>query len=194
MDDIIFYLNEGWQHIISPDALDHQLFIIAMGAIFLWKDRRKVLILVTAFTLGHSLTLALSIFDVIRFDTKWVEFLIPCTILFTSLNNLRYIRSEYLYLNNINYNYFMALSFGLIHGMGFANSIRMMLAGDQSIAIPLLSFNIGLELGQIAVIAALLLISQLLIVQFKIKRSYWIIFLSALTLIFSVKMILGRMP
>ncbi len=194
MNDLIFYFNEGWHHIVSMDALDHQLFIIAMAALFLLKDWRKVLWLVTAFTVGHSLTLALSVYDLIRFDSKWVEFLIPCTIVLTSLNNFRYVRMKQINVTNIYYNYVTALLFGLIHGMGFANSIRMMLASDQRIAGPLFSFNVGLEVGQIVLILILLFISQIIVVKLKFSRNYWIIILSSITLIISLKMAIERIP
>ena len=88
MQDFGFYFGPGWKHIIGKDALDHQLFIAALAAIYLLKDWKQVLILVTAFTIGHSLTLALSVFDVIRFNSKWVEFLIPVTIVITAISNL----------------------------------------------------------------------------------------------------------
>ncbi|HNH40412.1 MAG TPA: HupE/UreJ family protein, partial [Saprospiraceae bacterium] len=151
MNDIN-YFEEGWFHIMSLDALDHQLFIISLAALFLLKDWRRVLVLVTAFTIGHSLTLALSAYDIIRFSTAWVEFLIPITIVITALYDLTYTNLSKIEKRNINFNYIIALSFGLIHGMGFANSIRMMLASDQRIGMPLLSFNLGLEAGQIVLI------------------------------------------
>src|SRR5215510_5291942 len=88
MSDFGFYFSLGWEHIISWGALDHQLFIAALSAIYLLKDWRQVLVLVTAFTIGHSLTLALSVYDVVRFSGKWVEFLIPCTIIITAISNL----------------------------------------------------------------------------------------------------------
>src|ERR1700755_1225447 len=88
MSDFGFYFTMGWEHIISKDALDHQLFILALACVFTIKDIRRVLILVTAFTIGHSLTVALSVYDVIRFSSKWVDFLIPCTIIITALNNV----------------------------------------------------------------------------------------------------------
>jgi len=194
MSDFKLYFNEGWAHIISTDALDHQLFIIAMAALFLWKDWRKVLILVTAFTIGHSLTLALSVYDVIRFDTGWVEFLIPCTIVLTALNNLRYLDAVKIESRNIRFNYIMALLFGLIHGMGFANSIRQMLASDQTISIPLLSFNLGLEAGQVVLILVILLAAQLIVEQMRLPRKIWIILLSAIPFILSLKMALERIP
>lgn len=194
MGDFTMYFNEGWSHIISTDALDHQLFIIAMAALFMLKDWKKVLIIVTAFTIGHSLTLALSVYDVVRFDSGWVEFLIPCTIVLTALNNFRFLKENSIQQQNIIFNYVMALLFGLVHGMGFANSIRMMLASDQKIAVPLLSFNLGLEAGQIVLILILLSVGYLLIDKLKLKRTYWIIILSSITFGFSLKMALERIP
>jgi len=191
MTDFLFYLQLGWEHIISIDALDHQLFILALVAIFSFQDLKKVLILVTAFTLGHSFTLALSAFDVIRFPSNWVEFLIPCTIVFTALDNLIFSKNED---KLIKLNYFLALIFGLIHGMGFANSVRMMLAKEQSIVIPLLGFNIGLEIGQIAVVIIILSIFYILSTFLKLKKKHWVMLVSAPILIFSIKMALERIP
>ena len=107
MQDFLFYFKSGWEHIISEDALDHQLFIAALAAIYLIKDWKQVLILVTAFTIGHSLTLALSVFDVIRFNTKWVEFLIPVTIVITALSNL--LQKKFT-PKSLHINYFLALA------------------------------------------------------------------------------------
>jgi len=191
MTDFLFYLQLGWEHIISIDALDHQLFILALVAIFSFQDLKKVLILVTAFTLGHSFTLALSAFDVIRFPSNWVEFLIPCTIVFTALDNLIFSKNED---KLIKLNYFLALIFGLIHGMGFANSVRMMLAKEQSIVIPLLGFNVGLEIGQIAVVIIVLSIFYILSTFLKLKKKHWVMLVSAPILIFSIKMALERIP
>lgn len=193
MNDIN-YFEEGWFHIMSLDALDHQLFIISLAALFLLKDWRRVLVLVTAFTIGQSLTLALSAYDIIRFSTAWVEFLIPITIVITALYDLTYTNLSKIEKRNINFNYIIALSFGLIHGMGFANSIRMMLASDQRIGMPLLSFNLGLEAGQIVLILLILLAAQLIVVNMKIPRKYWIILLSVIPLVLSFKMALERIP
>lgn len=191
MSDFSFYFGIGWKHIMSWDALDHLLFIAALSAIYLLRDWKQVLILVTAFTIGHSLTLAMSVLDIIRFPSNWVEFLIPCTIVFTAASNL-FQRS---FTNrSIRINYILALLFGLIHGMGFANTIRFMLAGDQNITTPLLSFNLGLEAGQLVVVLILLLIAHLVVTIFKINRREWVIFLSAATLSLALKMALERIP
>jgi len=191
MSDFGFYFKLGWEHIISIGALDHQLFILALAAIYLLKDWKQVLILVTAFTIGHSITLALSVFDIIRFSAKWVEFLIPCTIVFTAIINLF---QKSFTPRSVRINYFLALFFGLVHGMGFANSIRFMLASDQSIGWGLFGFNVGLEVGQIAVVLAILLFSTILITLFKVNRRDWVIFASAGIFGLALKMALERIP
>jgi hypothetical protein len=191
MSDFAFYFKMGWEHIISKDALDHQLFILALACVYTIWDIKRVLIMVTAFTIGHSLTLALSVYDVIRFSSKWVEFLIPCTIFITALNNIFQIDSKG---KSARINYYLALCFGLIHGMGFANAIRIMLAQDQTIGWGLFGFNVGLEAGQIFCVAIILIIGILFLNGFKVKRRDWIFFLSSGVFALSIKMALERMP
>lgn len=191
MSDFSFYFVMGWQHIISADALDHQLFILALACVYSIRDIKRVLILVTAFTIGHSLTLALSVYDVIRFSSKWVEFLIPCTIFITALNNIFQVERRDA---SARINYYLALCFGLIHGMGFANAIRIMLAKDQTIGWGLFGFNVGLEAGQIFVVAIILIVGILFLNIFKVKRRDWVFFLSAGVFALSLKMALERLP
>ena len=191
MQDFLFYLKLGWEHIISLDALDHQLFILALIAVYSYNDLKKILILVTAFTIGHSLTLALSVLDVLRVPGNWIEFLIPVTIVLTSLDNILMKNHQ---KNLMRLNYYLALIFGLIHGMGFANTARMMIAKEQSIFVPLLGFNIGLELGQIAMVIVILIILFILLNSFKVNRKDWILCVSSGVLALSLKMALERIP
>ena len=191
MSDFVFYFGLGWKHIISAGALDHQLFILALASVYTFKNIKQVLILVTAFTIGHSLTLALSVLDVIRFSSRWVEFLIPCTIFVTALSNILRVDKKN---GSAKLNYYLALGFGLIHGMGFANAIRIMLAKDQSIGIGLFGFNIGLEAGQMIVVAIVLLFALLFIKYLKVARRDWIFFLSAGVFALSVQMAVARLP
>ena len=191
MNDFIFYFNIGWEHIISWDALDHLLFIAALAAIYIIKDWKQVLILVTAFTIGHAITLILSVLDVIRFPARWVEFLIPCTIVITAFTNLFQKKFS---PRSVRINYFLALFFGLIHGMGFANVIRFMLAKDQSMVMGLFGFNVGVEAGQIAVVIILLAVTSILINFIKVNRREWVLFLSAGVFGLSLKMALERLP
>lgn len=191
MNDFSFYFSLGWTHIISIDALDHLLFILALTATYQLNDWKKVLILVTAFTIGHSTTLVLSSFDIIRFSSKWVEFLIPLTIVITGMMN--FYQPE---KNNKRQwvNYSIALFFGLIHGMGFANTIRYMLASSQSITIPLLGFNLGLEAGQIIVVAIILAMAWLLITKARLSKKVWTNLLSVIAVITAVYFCIDRWP
>ncbi|WP_390450904.1 HupE/UreJ family protein [Chryseobacterium sp. Alg-005] len=191
MQDFLFYLNLGWEHIISLDALDHQLFVLALIAVYSYQDWKKILILVTAFTIGHSITLALSILDVFRVPSDWVEFLIPLTIVLTSFDNIVMKNKKQTLMRA---NYYLALIFGLIHGMGFANTARVMIAKSQSIAVPLLGFNIGLELGQIVIVLAILLILFVLLNLFKVNKKDWILFVSSGVFALALKMTLERIP
>ena len=191
MDDFAFYFDLGWKHIISTEALDHQLFILALSAIYLVHDWKKVLILVTAFTVGHSLTLILSSFALIKANSQWVEFLIPLSIVITALFNL--IRTEK-HNGEYRFQYALALGFGLIHGLGFANTIRFMLADAQSITIPLLSFNIGLEMGQLVLVGFILLLSYVFVNTFKLRRKWWVWSLSATALLISTIICVERWP
>ena len=189
IDEIRLYFSIGWKHIISINALDHILFVTALAAIYIFKDWKKVLILVTAFTIGHSLTLALSVYDLIRVNDKVVEFLIPVTILITGVFNL--FQKDFS-PKSLQLNYFFALFFGLIHGMGFANSIRFMLANNESIGWPLFSFNVGLEAGQIVIVFVILSLSYLVITFLKLPRKVWVIFLSSIAIVVSLFMIIER--
>lgn len=191
MNDFGFYFQLGWQHIISWEALDHILFVLALSAIYLLTDWRQVLVLVTAFTIGHSLTLALSTLQLITVPSAWVEFLIPCTIVFTACSNL-FIKT--FSTKAIRFNYFLALFFGLVHGLGFANTLRFLLAQDQSFGWALFGFNLGLEAGQI-VIVFFILLASLLVVQFlKMSRRHWVVFLSTAVFGIALKMAIDRFP
>lgn len=191
MQDFFLYLKLGWEHIISFDALDHQLFILALVAVYSFQDFRKLLILVSAFTIGHSITLVLSVLDIIRFPSNWVEFLIPLTIVLTAFGNILMNKNQ---VKLMKINYLLALFFGLIHGMGFANMARTMIATEQNIAVPLLGFNIGLEMGQIFVVLMILGVEFILFKYLKIKKTHWLIAVSAIALLISLKLTLERIP
>ena len=191
MNDIVFYFTLGWQHIISLDALDHRLFILALIVLYTLREWKRVLILITAFTIGHTITLALSTLHILTVPSKLVEFLIPCTILLTAAANIIKPANG---LKKVGLNYLLTMFFGLIHGLGFANTLQFMLARDQSLGWSLLSFNLGLEAGQIAVVIFLLLLAHIFIFYLKVNRRYWIVVISSVVLLVSIKMILERFP
>ena len=191
MQNLGFYFDLGWHHIIAWNALDHLLFVLALSAIYLMGNWKQVLVLVTAFTIGHSLTLALSVFDVIRVNDKWVEFLIPCTIIITA--GINFLEKDFK-PRSLRLNYFLALFFGLIHGLGFANSIRFMMAKDESMGWSLFGFNLGLEAGQIVVVSGILLLSFLIVNKAGLKRKWWVWSLSIVALSMAAKMAWDRFP
>jgi hypothetical protein len=185
------YFELGWEHIISLDALDHQLFILVLAAVYSLREWKKVIVLVTAFTIGHSITLALSATEIIDPDPFWVEFLIPLTIVITAVSNFFYRSTTG---RVVSLNYFLALFFGLIHGLGFANTIRFMLPKDESIVGPLISFNLGLEAGQIVLVALILAVSWLFLDVFRLNRRWWIWGISAIVFIVALKITIDRIP
>jgi hypothetical protein len=191
MNEMGFYFRLGWEHIMSIDALDHILFVWVLSAIYLLRNWRQVLVLVTAFTVGHSITLALSVFNLLEVPAAWVEFLIPCTIVFTALSNL--FRRDFS-PRLLRVNYFLALFFGLVHGLGFANTLRFMLVKGQSMGWSLLGFNLGLEAGQIIVVMTMLLLSWLAVQRLRVPRREWVLFVSAGVFGLALKMALERIP
>ncbi|WP_242916172.1 HupE/UreJ family protein [Pontibacter liquoris] len=174
------YLKLGFHHIFNLGAYDHMLFLLALSAIYTLGDWRKVIALVTSFTIGHSITLALSTFNIIRFDTALIEFLIPVTILFTCITNFFKLKSAaakqptILSLHNL-----MALFFGLIHGMGFSNYLRSLLGRGADTWLQLLAFNVGIELGQMLIVLLLLILGFLTMNLFKAKKRDWIMVISS---------------
>ena len=185
------YFEIGWHHIINIGAWDHLLFIMALSAIYLFKDWKQVIILVTAFTIGHSITLVLATFDIIRFNSQWIEFLIPVTIVITAFTN---IFSQKGGPRSLKLQYFFALVFGLIHGMGFANGLRSLLGKTGDVVVPLLGFNLGLEAGQLVVVFAVLVLAGLLMGLAKVNRKDWVLFLSGGAFFSALIMALDRIP
>ncbi len=177
------YLEMGFDHISDINAYDHILFLVALCAIYRLSEWKKILILVTAFTIGHSITLALAAFEVISFPSNLIEFLIPVTILITSLYNVfstANLEAEGTFDRKITTNYVFALFFGLIHGMGFSNFLRaMIMPGQENELVPqLLAFNIGVELGQLLIVGCILALSFVVLSIFQAKQRDWTLFVS----------------
>ena len=178
MQDFGVYFELGLQHILDFAGYDHILFVIALCCTYFITDWRKVVVLVTAFTIGHSLTLALSVFNLIRVDTALIEFLIPLTIVVTAFSNVATRRRRR--RGNTDWlTYGYALFFGLIHGLGFSNYLRALLGKESSIAGPLFAFNVGLEIGQLAIVFVVLVLSFIGTTIFSVSKRDWTFFLSA---------------
>ncbi len=166
------------EHILDILGYDHIMFVVALTAIYLLREWRRLLILVTAFTIGHSITLALATLRVVNFNSELIEFLIPVTIFITAISNL-FKKDSYRSSAQINTNYVYALFFGLIHGLGFSNYLRSLLGSDNTIVPQLLAFNLGLEVGQIIIVGSFLFISFIFVAIFGISRRDWNLIISS---------------
>jgi len=192
MQDFSLYFELGWQHILNWKGYDHILFVMVLCGAYTLTDWKRVLFLVTAFTIGHSITLALSVLKVITVKTSLIEFLIPVTILITATSNI--LSGKSTKPKGVQLKYILALFFGLIHGMGFSNYLNSLLGKSTNIAAELFAFNIGLEFGQILIVTGILLISFTLINIFKVKKWNWTFFLSSAIFGISFIMAAERLP
>jgi hypothetical protein len=180
-------LLEGFRHITDLDGYDHMLFIVAMAAPFSIRDWKKLLILVTAFTIGHSLTLALAASGAIKFNSGLIELLIPITIFITATSNLLYKDFK-----DLKWRYLTTLGFGLIHGMGFSSYFRMMYEGNVNWITQLFLFNCGVEIGQLLVLGIIILLGLLASSFLKIQERKWTQFLSILAALVAGYLILDK--
>ena len=186
MQEFKTWFEIGFDHIINYQALDHILFIVVLTVIYDIKMIKKIIILITAFTVGHTLTLILSTLNLIQYDQKIIEFAIPLTIAITAINNIR--KRNQTLLRGVDPNYYLALFFGLIHGLGFSNYLKALLIGDN-ILLELFSFNIGVEIGQIVIVLLFLFVGFIFSKIFFSKRNEWILFVSSLILGISLLLI-----
>lgn len=183
------YLQLGFDHISDLKGYDHILFIVALCAVFSATEWKKILILVTAFTFGHSVTLAMAALNLIKVDPYIIELLIPVTILLTALQNFWYKPDVH---RKWHLNYLLALCFGFIHGMGFSNYFRSLLGQEADIVLPLFAFNIGVELGQLAIVASVMVMDYLVVKRAGIKQQYWNYTISGIAVILSIMMFIER--
>ena len=190
MQDFSLYFELGWQHILDWQGYDHILFVLVLCVSYMLSEWPRILILVTAFTIGHSITLALSVFNLIHIQTALIEFLIPVTILLTALANLVDKKPK---KKGVRIQYFFALFFGLVHGMGFSNYLKSLLGKTTNVASELLAFNIGLEFGQLIIVLCILIISFILVNLIKIKQRDWTFFLSSAIFGISFMMAMERL-
>lgn len=177
MSEFGLYFNLGTEHILDIRGYDHILFVISLCVLYSIADWRKVLILVTAFTIGHSITLALATLGIITMDLKLIEFLIPVTIFITAVSNL--FSSETVERSKVQINYVYASFFGLIHGMGFSSYLKSLLGNDTSIFTKLFSFNLGIEVGQALIVGIFLGVTAIFQSIFKVSNRDWITIISS---------------
>lgn len=167
------YLKLGYKHIIDINGYDHIIFVLALSSGYGFDQFKKLLILITAFTIGHSITLALATLNMVIIPSHITEFLIPVTILITAISNLTPEKTIKRY-----FTYTITLFFGLIHGLGFSSYLKELLGKENSMVKPLLAFNIGLEIGQIVILLIYFLLLFLFVNLLKVKYNLWQIFIS----------------
>ena len=187
------YFKLGLQHIADLKGYDHILFILILCAVYSYKEWRRVLLMVTAFPIGHSLTLALATLDVIRVDGDVIEFLIPLTIFMTALANVL-SKKQIVSTFHHSLKYSAALFFGLIHGLGFSNYLRSLLGSEKGLVLPLFSFNVGIETGQILIVALIMTVTMVVVDLLKYSRREWNVLLSGAGLGVSLVLMIERFP
>lgn len=165
------YLQLGFEHILDLNAYDHILFVMTLCAVYVIQDWKKIVWLVTAFTLGHSLTLALAVFQLVSIPATIIEKLIPVTIMITALSNV-FGKAEG--DGRMKWLYTMAGFFGLIHGLGFSNYLKALLGSEEELMLPLFSFNLGVEGGQLLIVIAAMMLNLVWTAVLKLNNFFWI--------------------
>ena len=175
MSNFSIYFQIGFNHITNFSALDHILFMMALTLRYQFANWKKLLVLITAFTIGHTITLGLCILDIINLSNHWIELLIPITIAVTAFNNL--------FIKKFSFNqkfpmiYWFALIFGSIHGLGFSNDLKSII-GSNGLFIKLFAANLGIEVAQICFMILMLIIGFICNTALKLNRREYILFLS----------------
>ncbi|MFV8370890.1 HupE/UreJ family protein [Flavobacterium sp. LB2P6] len=179
MSEFWIYFQIGLKHVLDIHAYDHVLFLIALAIPFSFKDWKRIVLLVTLFTIGHTMALLLSIFGIIAIKVNVVELLIPITILITALFNL-FTAGKSSKKESINLVFFITLFFGIIHGLGFSNYFKSILGGDAaSKVLPLSEFALGIEAAQIVVVFVVLILSYIVQTVFRFSKRDWTLVMSA---------------
>lgn len=191
MDSFSLYLQEGFLHITDLKGLDHILFIAAICLSLQFSDFRKIIFAVTSFTIGHSLSLALSIYDQIIIPGNIIEWLIPVTILLSLFFNIKKEKQKDQFI--LRKTIIIGI-FGIIHGMGFSNYLKSMMGLEENILLPLLAFNAGLELGQLIIVVFVLLLNFTIVRLFKTNQRKWVLLGSGIILMISVWLCIERWP
>jgi len=189
MQEFGLYFRIGIDHITDLGGYDHMLFLVATCASLAWSEWRKLAWLVTAFTLGHSITLAMSVLSAPFFSSEWIEFFIPVTILLTAMDLLRSEGNSPQRLK-----YVAVATFGCIHGMGFSSYLRSLLGSENDLLLPLFGFNLGLEMGQLVVVTAVVAFTSILVGMIGIQRRDLRIFLAGAVGLAAFSLMLEKWP
>ena len=190
MEDFTLYLKLGLYHVLDWQAYDHILFLIALAVIYNFTNWKKVLWLITLFTIGHTITLTLAAYNIININIKIVEFLIPVTIFITALVNIVTLKKSKQKSSNINL--IFAFFFGLIHGLGFSNYFRMLMDDTESKLLPLLEFAIGIEIAQVIIVFGILILGYIAQNFFRVSKRDWVLVLSSIVIGVVIPMLAER--
>lgn len=182
------YFELGFDHILDIKGYDHILFVVALCAVYRIRQWKKVLILVTAFTIGHSVTLALSALNIVNISADLIEFLIPLTILGTALYNILKKDTSH---ENVIWHYGLAGFFGLIHGLGFSNYFKALMGKEENIIQFLFPFNIGVEIGQVIIVLITMGLTYLIVDLLKMKHREWNLVLSGAAAGIAISLMIG---
>jgi len=193
VENILFYIELGLNHVLDFAAYDHILFLAALSLPFTFKSWRSVLILATVFTIAHCFSLGLSVYDIITMDVGLIEFLIPVTILLTAVFNVLYMKTAS-GERSILLHVLATAFFGLIHGFGFSNYFKMLMSGEDEKLSPLLGFATGIELSQVLIVIIVLALASGIQSIFKIKRKYFVSLTSILIIIITIPMLIATFP
>ncbi|UPZ16312.1 HupE/UreJ family protein [Flavobacterium humidisoli] len=179
MSQFWIYFQIGLKHVLDINAYDHVLFLIALTVSYLFKDWKRIFLLVSLFTIGHTLALVLSVYGIIAIKVDVVEFLIPITILVTALYHL-FTAGKTSKNDGVNLVFFITLFFGIIHGLGFSNYFKTILGGSAtSKLLPLGEFALGIEAAQLVVVFVVLVISYIVQTVFRFSKRDWALVMSA---------------
>lgn len=178
LDDFLSYMQYGMSHVLYSNAYDHILFLIVLTIPYLFKDWKRVLFLITIFVIGHSVALAFATYNVISVSNKWIEFLIPLTILIVALINV-FTAGKKAKNEKIGLRFFITLFFGLIHGFGFVRMFESTIGSSSNKIVPLLEIALGIEIGQLIVVFMILFLGFLGETLFRFSRRDWVMVISA---------------
>ncbi len=190
MNDFILFLKLAFDHVLDWNAYDHILFFIVLAVVYNFNDCKKVLWLITLFTIGHTITLGLATYNITNIKVEVIEFLIPLTIFITALANLLTVDKKNFHKANLNL--FFAFFFGLIHGLGLSGFLKMILDDSDDKLLPLFQFAFGVELAQIAIVLCILVLGYITQNMLKISKRDWVLILSSIVIGIVIPMLFER--
>lgn len=190
-DNFLFNIQYGINYILDLNAYDHVLFLIVLTIPYLFRDWKRIIILVSLFTLGHTVSLLLAVYNIVTVKASAVAFLIPITILVVAIFNILNSSKKAAKNEKVGIVFFSTLFFGLIHGLGFAREFRMLLSNSDSKIIRLLEFALGIGVAQIIIVFAVLLMGYVMQTAFRFNRRDWIMIISAIVVGFVIPMIMN---